>query len=325
MNKFMKACLLVSLLLLMLHGGVASPKKVDTITINKSISPKTVLGLKCLKFFSKYNRLKQHKAFAYAREADTNKEECAYAFGYKNTQGAEDEAIKLCRQFILNSECKLIDLDGKFLVKDNDFSLLTPLNKTKMTKDDEKKLLDKASTLINGSCLKFFQKYLKEPGHKIFLYGVKNNKFVCAKSSGENTLKEAKVDALKYCKKSKCKIFALNTDIIAKATDFNKTIIPIVKIKLTDTIYKEYLAKAKSIIKEKSCLLQFKYYLESSQHKAYFITNSQNNTQACGRSEEKDNPEAAKREALKNCNKMTINKNINSKCKLYNLDFKFFN
>ncbi len=312
-------------------------KKIVLLSIVSALyadmTPENVLGVGCLKgYHDRYKSKQDHKVFVFAREEKTGKDRCTWNYGYDSVVDAKKESLKDCQKYNLNAECKVVDIDGKFIAKEGDFSYITPPNNTPLTKEESKKLLDDASQLLLGSCITFFKKYLKDKEHKVFTYSLDpDGKYACSKSVG-NSLDSIKISSLKNCNKyrktkgdkspkSECKIFAQDRKIVAKASDYGVKIIPKSDKYLSTSEYESYLNSAKAIINEGPCLYQFKYYLRGTQHQAYYLANGKGGVQACGRSEDEFSPKIAQESAFKKCQAMVKKKSLKATCHLYATNF----
>ncbi len=299
-----------------------------------NIKPENVISASCLKSYQKtYQTLKTHKAFSYARESKTGKDRCGWGYGYNNIEDAKKSAMKQCAKHHLNAECMIVDVDGKFLVKKGDFSFIAPPNNTPLSTKEEEALINEAKMLIQGNCLPFFKKYLKENGHKVFAYSLDGDgKYACGKSTKSAVLKIAEKNSLNACKKNKnkrgenrpkspCKPYAHGNKIILKSSDFGITLTAKSDKYLSSEEYKNYLNKSKEIINEGPCLYQMKYYLRGSQHQAYYLAVDKEGKQVCGRAEGAFTPQVAKDKALKKCQKSVKKNNLKATCKLYAQNF----
>jgi len=121
-----------------------------------------VLGVDCLKSYKDiYLPAKNHKAFIYAREKDTDKDRCVWWFGVSSLDEAIKGSMKKCQTYMLNAECMLVDTEGVFKVKDGTFTPINPPDDTPLSKDEKEILVKKAKNFILGNCYPFFvDKYL---------------------------------------------------------------------------------------------------------------------------------------------------------------------
>jgi ankyrin repeat protein len=300
------------------------------LLLQATVSPENVLADKCLKDYETiYKKQKKHKAFVYAREAKTGKDRCSWNYGSDTPENAKKRALQSCRKYQLNAECKVIDIDGKYLVKKNDFSYIEPVPNLSLSDDEKKRLMKEAEEIIIGKCLPFFKKYLAKKAHKAFAYSLDDNgKYVCGEFSGATLLTAAKRSAIAACQrnrpKNECKIYAENNKIVLSPSDFNVKIIKKSQKMLSSKEYQALLDKAKEIINEGACLYQMKYYLRDSEHKAYYLANDlKKHKQACGRDENAFSPKIAKQNARKKCQAHVKKLKLDATCKLYavNLDF----
>lgn len=300
------------------------------------MQPEQVLAKNCLNSYkNSYLEQKEHKAFVYARESDTGKDRCGWGYGYATVEEARNGAMKQCADFQLNAECKIIDVDGVYLVKSGDFSPITPPDNTLLTEAEEEQLLEEARSLIRGNCLPFFKDYLKDKGHKVFAYSLDaDGKYACGKTYQHTTLIAAQNGAIKGCQdnknqrgnmkpKSPCKHYAQGNKILLTQKDFGMVLVPKSNRYLSSEEYSEYLSKAKEIISDGPCVFQMKYYLRSKEHAAYYLAQDENGVQACGRSEDAFTPTVAKANASQKCEAMVKKKKLKATCKLVAANFDF--
>jgi len=197
------------------------------------IPPESVLTKNCLNsYLNTYKSQTDHKAFVYARENDTGKDRCGWGYGYESVQEAKKGAMKQCTSFGLNAECIIVDADGKYLLKEGDFSTISQPDDTPLTTEEEKKLLSDAKPLIRGNCLPFFKDYLKDKGHKAFAYSLDaDGTYACGKTYNTSTRVVADKGALQSCDnnkqnrgnkkpKSPCKVYAKGNNIVLETKDF---------------------------------------------------------------------------------------------------------
>jgi len=295
---------------------------------------KNVLAKACLEYYHKYEGQKKHKAFVYAREKETGKDRCNWAYGYVTVEEAIDSAMKNCQSFMLNAECILLYTDGIFKVADGTFTPLKPVDDTPLSDEEKKKFSEEAKSLILGNCSPFFTKnYLEANGHKSFGYSIDaNGHYACGYSYGNQTEKISKKRAMKSCEdnklkrgkkapKSPCKVYATNKQILLNAKDFGIDIEKKEEVFLSSEVYSKKLAQAKEMIDDGACLLQMKYYLRGEMQQAYYFAKD-NGKQACGREEGAFTLKQAKEKAKKSCEKMAKEQKIKAKCKLFAQNFE---
>jgi len=298
------------------------------------VAPENILTQNCLNsYLNTYKSQKDHKAFVYAREADTGKDRCGWGYGHATVQEARKGAMKQCTGFHLNAECIIIDVDGKYLVKDGDFSPISQPDNTPLTKVEKEKLIKEAKSLIRGNCLPFFKDYLKDKGHKVFGYSLDTDgKYACGKTYKNATLVAAQKGAIQGCKdnknkrgkekpKSPCKLYAKGNKILLTEKDFGIDKLLKSDRVLSDEAFNLALKKAKTMIKDGPCLFQMKYYLRGSEHQAYFLGQDKDGKQVCGRSEGELSINEALSKALKACNAKIREENLEAKCTLIAKDF----
>lgn len=305
------------------------------LLLSADMLPQNVLAKTCLDSYKNtYPAQKNHKAFAYARERDTDKDRCTWANKHSSIQDAIDSAMKHCQSFALNAECKLVDTDGVFKVADGTFNPLLPIDDKPLTQSGKEALKKEAKTLILGNCLPFFSKnYLSAKGHKSFGYSIDSNgNYACGYSYSSQTRNISKKRALKSCNenklkrgkkapKSACKSYAVANKILLKEADFGIKADVKKDIYLSSEQYSKMLASAKEIIDDGACLMQMKYYLRGKEHQAYYLA-KHDGKQACGRKEGGFTLEVAKDQAKKNCEKMAKKNSIAGQCKLLAQNFE---
>ncbi|WP_299874547.1 ankyrin repeat domain-containing protein [uncultured Cocleimonas sp.] len=297
-------------------------------------APENIMAKHCLDAYqTKYKKLKKHKAFVYAREEETGKDRCQWHHGSKDVDTAKKEALKSCAKHQLNAECFVVDADDEYIVKEGNYSLITPADKTPLSKEQKAALMAEAKTLILGNCLAFYETFLKDIEHRVFTYSLDaDGKYACGKSFGGN-LQTVKQSALTACKRNKakrgknapksdCKVYSTNKEILLSASDFGINITPKSDKYLSSEEYTRYLNQAREIVNEGPCLFQFKYYLRGSQHQAFYLANDKQGKQACGRAEGAFSPELANEEALKKCQANVKKKKLKASCKLYAKNFE---
>jgi len=297
-------------------------------------APETVLTDKCLSAYqNKYKNRKVNKAFVYAREEDTGKNRCQWHYGADDVETAKDRALQACAKYQLNAECIFVDVNGEYLVKDGDFTTITPIDKTPLSASAKDALITEASQLLAGNCLAFFEKYLKDKEHRVFAYAIDaDGKYACGKSRGGN-LVSVRLSALKACDrnikkrrkkapKSECRIYAENKSILLNANDYGVTL----SEKSTKTLSKEeydaLLNQAQQHINKGPCVFQMKYYLRAKQHQAFFLATDDAGKQSCGWTEGAFSPEIAEKEALEKCKTNVKKQNLKASCELLAKNFE---
>ena len=307
-----------------------------TYMLQAEVLPKNILAKSCLNsYLHAYKSKKDHKAFVYAREKETDKDRCNWSYGYASTEEAIDSAMKGCQSVLLNAECMLVDTDANFTVEDGLFSTLKPVDNTPLSTNEIDILMKEAKSIIRGNCLPFFEKYLNINEHKSFGYSVDvDGKYACGYSYSNQTEKISKKQAIKSCEdnkrkrgtkapKSSCKVYATNKQVLLHANDYGIDLASKTDNKLTQDEYDVLLLKAKTLIKDWPCLIQFKYYLKSGQHNAYYLAKSNDGKEVCGRSEDAFTLDVAKQKAQKSCETRAKEQHIKNECKLIAKDFDF--
>ncbi|MCF6245532.1 MAG: hypothetical protein L3J43_10925 [Sulfurovum sp.] len=306
-----------------------------SLWLHADMSPQHVLTKNCLNSYkSSYLSQADHKAFVYAREPKTDKNRCNWGYGYVSRQEAIDSAMKGCQSVMLNAECILVDTDGKFDVKDGTFSRLTPVDETPLSKAQIETFMKEAKDVILGNCYPYFEKYLNANEHKSFGYSVDaNGNYACGYSYQNQSENISKKQAIKSCKdnklkrgnktpKSACKVYATNKKVLLTAKDYDLKPLP-KPLKMSPVVYDKKLKKAEEIITNLPCRIQFKYYLKSKAHHAYYVVQGKDTEQMCGRSEGAFSRETAKQKAKESCEKHALEKQIKGECKLLSVDFEF--
>jgi hypothetical protein len=277
---------------------------------------------------------KNHKAFVYAREKDTDIDRCNWAYGHTNSKDAIESAMKGCQSYVLNAECIVVDIDGDFSVKEGQFTPIEPVDDRPLSKQEKKSLEEEAKKVIRGNCLPFFTKnYLDAKGHKSFAYSVdKNGYYACGYAYKSPTKNSSDKIAIDSCEKNKakrgkkrpktpCKVYAVAHTILLKPKDFGVTSIQKKKIFLSSKEYNKRLNQAKRFIDDGACLLQMKYYLRGEQEQAFYFAKS-DGKQACGRYDSALALDAAKSEAKNRCEAMAKRRGIKKECKLIAENFE---
>ncbi len=202
----------------------------NIIMANSNITLETVMYGNCLNSYEKkYIKSSKNKAFAYAMQSN-GKSSCGWGNKYKTIEEARDAALKYCNKRKLNVECKVIDENGKLIVKEGDFIPIVPKSNRYLSKDEYTKYLENGKEIINSSkCLTSFKFYLRGKQHQSFYFArdSKGNE-VCGKSNNKFSIQEAKSFALSECNKDLkkknvnaiCKPYAINFEIVGKAEDF---------------------------------------------------------------------------------------------------------
>ncbi len=306
-------------ILLMTHSGhVLADSKAES-----------VMFMSCLKSYNgAYQSHKKHKAFSYARDDEEGKDRCGWNYGSDSAEHAEESALKQCAQVAINAECKILDIDGKWVAKDDDFSAIAQPDNKPLKKEQQQALMDTAKGVVMGNCLPFFKEHLKAKGYKVYSYAIDDNgNYACGRSYKNNSLKVAIKRGIKSCgdnkkkrgkkaPKNKCMAYAHGNKIVMQPDDFGVTFSPKLAKKLSDAEYIAKLQQAEEIL-QKSCLFQFKYYLRSKQHNAFYIARDKKGKLNCGRSEDQFSLKIAKSVAEKKCKEAVKKSKLESSCKLY--------
>ena len=305
------------------------------VYLEAGMSPDNVLAKNCLNSYkNSYLSQRDHKAFVYARERDTGKDRCNWAYGYSSIEEAIESAMKGCQSVVLNAECKVVDKDGLFDVSEGAFTKLVPIDDTPLGKEERAALHQEAKGVIRGNCLPFFEKnYLSAKGHKAFAYSIDaNGNYACGYAYGHSLIEASKKQAIKSCgdnklkrgnkaPKSPCKVYAVDKKIVLSLSDLGIDIEPKKDRFLSSDEYDKQLSLAKEIIGGGGCLMHMKYYLRGKTQQAFYFAKS-GTKQACGRKEEAFTMKQAKVEAKKSCEKMASQKEIRSGCKLLAVNYE---
>ncbi len=296
--------------------------------------PEEVLFKSCLANYNgTYASFSEHKAFAYARDDDASLDRCTWSYGTTTVKEAEKSALKECSRIAFSAECKIIDSDGHWLVDKEDYPQIQQSKKITLSKQEIQQIMGTAKNIIQGNCLPFFKDHLKAEGFKAFSYSMDaNGNYACGRTYSNNTPQIASQQSITGCQdnkkkrgnkapKSQCVVYAEGNEIILSEKDFNFAITPKTDRYLTSNEYDSRLQQAKQTL-EKSCLFQFKYYLRSKDHNAFYVARDKDGEFLCGRSENAFSPGIAKSQALEKC-KAAITKSKNkAECKLFALNFE---
>ena len=187
--------------------------------------PENVLGANCLKDYqTKYLKIEGHKAFAFGRDKATGKVGCGWSYGYENIEETKTVAVKQCAKYISQTHCKVVDIDGQFMLEQKSKDFLDKL----INKTEKSKVVELAKSAIVGNCLPFFNGYLKDKEIKVFAYAIDaDGKHACGKTHNHTSLKLAREIALKSCEKNKvekgkngptspCEIYAEGNRLLLK-------------------------------------------------------------------------------------------------------------
>ncbi|MCF6243437.1 MAG: hypothetical protein L3J43_00180 [Sulfurovum sp.] len=296
------------------------------------VAPENILLQKCLfTYTTHYKYLKGDKAFAYARVALGEEDTCTWAHKATSPKDAKSIALKVCKQENINAECKIVDLNNKWLVQEGDFSTVIPPDNTPLPSENIKQLKTKAKTIVLGECLSLFNTHLQDKGHKVFAYSVdEDGAFTCGVSREQQTLRQAAIIANKICEKQKismntkapkhpCLSLSDGKKILVSAKDYNITLHQKTNKLLTTPSYNTYISKANKHFSG-SCLTQYKYFLRIKDHKAFYFAKSTAGKVVCSYSFNQFTINAAKKSARKKCETAAKFKKITQKCQLYSLD-----
>ncbi len=306
-----------------------------SLWLSADMLPQNVLAKNCLNSYeNSYLSQKDHKAFAYAREKETDKDRCNWGYGYATKEEAIDSAMKGCQSVMLDAECMLVDSDGKFSVKDDAFTTLTPVDDKPLSHEEIATRMEEAKPIILGNCLPFFEKYLGAGEHKSFAYSVDASRhYACGYSYSNQTENLSKKQAIKSCEdnkakrgkkapKSQCKVYATNKRVWLSEQDYDMKPLPKVKV-LSAKAYEANLKQAQELIRSKACVMQYKYYLKSKAHNAYYLVQDDEGKQMCGRWDGALTLDVAKQKAKESCEKYAMEKHIKGICQLIGVDLEF--
>ena len=197
-------------------------------------TPENILHGTCLNsYFKRYLPLQGYKAFAYARNTKTSQDSCGWYAGNRSIHIAEQEALKECRKKYVKASCAIVDSNGIFIAKEQDFIQVTPPNLKPISTKWKKILYGEAKKVLQGNCLPFFEQYLKEREHKAFAYSLdREGRYACGKAVKNSSIKSAKINALNACERDKvkrdtnmphtqCRIYAENRQVFLYPKDFS--------------------------------------------------------------------------------------------------------
>ena len=272
-----------------------------------------------------YRYLKGDKAFAYARVKLGEKDYCVWSHKATSEENAKNSALQACRQQPIDAQCKIVDVNGKWSVKDGAFSMIIPADNTPLSQMQYKKLTNQAKDIVLDECLSLFYTHLQDKGHKVFAYSVdEDGRYACGASKEHQTLRTAALAALKVCEeqrrfmkkkapKNPCLSFCDGKKILANAEHFKIALHKKANRYMRQDTYLAYVKNAKQYLSD-FCLTQYKYYLRDKEHKAFYIAQDTQGNVVCGRSVNKFTIASAKNHALKLCEKSVKTKRLQATC-----------
>jgi len=298
------------------------------------VAPKNILLQKCLFSYAKiYKILKGHKAFAYARVSLGEKDYCAWSQETNNVENARKFALNGCKQAHIDAPCKIIDIDNKWLVQEEDFSRIEPPDNTPLSQKELDALTSKTKNILVGKCIPLFQEHLHHRGHKVFAYSIdKEGQYACATAKEQETLRQAAIIALDKCEKKRtsmekkapkhrCLSLSDGRNILIGARDFNLTLNAKSNLPLSIQKYQDLIQKATPLLSD-ACLSQYKYYLRGKEHKAFYVAKDVKGNSACGQSINQFTIKAAKAHALTQCHISAKVNKVKTPCTLFSLNLR---
>ena len=213
-------------ILALLLGALSSPLALAEQT------PEETIYKNCLSYYhGAYSSLKEHKAFAYARDDVKGNDSCAWSYGKTSATEASSEALQTCSKKELNAKCHIVDNDGKWTAKKGAFTVLdkrtSPLDPVQI--EAQMKI---AKETIKGNCLPFFKQHLEAEGHKAFSYALSDKgHYACGRTYSNQTPQVAASGAIQGCEDNKakrgkkvpttkCLVFAQGNEIVMTVNDF---------------------------------------------------------------------------------------------------------
>jgi hypothetical protein len=206
----------------------------------------TLMSGVCLKSYkTSYTEKKNNKSYAFVRD-NNDKETCGWSYNTKAPKEAAKIALAQCEKGRvkkqIGSSCKTIDIHGELVAKSPDF---TPYEADKsspvLSGIELDALHDKAMDMLTKrDCRSMFRKYLKQKGHKVFVYTVGNRGLYLHCSMANRAVQgSAEKIAFKDCEKARskdrylkkftpdCKLFAKGDTLLVTPEDYGLTVEPL--------------------------------------------------------------------------------------------------
>ena len=277
---------------------------------------------------NRYSPLPTHRAFAFALDHKTGKQRCGWVYGEKSAERAREVAVTQCASNPIDATCHVVDLNGKWVARAQDFTVIESPETTPATNAQKKAMLDTARPLVKGNCHPFLATYLEQEGHKSFAYSIDTaGQYACGMAVKQMTVQASVNKAIDACDRNKqkrgqrapdaaCQIYATGDNILLTASSYGLGAPPPQLPTLTDQEYRTYVDQAADVLSG-SCHFAFKSYIRGKAHKAFYYAMDINGNGACGNTVGAFTEELARQNALTKCEQSSTKKNVQATCKLY--------
>ena len=286
---------------------------------------------KCLAAYaSRYEKLQQHKAFAYAVNYATGAEFCGWAKNEKSAEAAKDSALAGCNERDIGATCFAVDVNHEWVAQVKDFTAIEPAPEELEYSDIEDRL-ESVERFVLAECSKLLKVYLEKPGHKAFAYAVDDSgQYACGESHQALLSKVAEANAIKGCVENKnekdytgtdpeCRILAVNHDFFESAESYGfSKLLPEYK-KHNSASGEPLRLEARSVLEE-ACHYQFRGFVEYRIPKAYYYAMDETGASVCGWADHAFDDEQAQAKAQKMCEHSRVESGVSSPCKLFALN-----
>ena len=197
-----------------------------------------------------------------------------------------------------------------------------------LSEAERQQLLSEAKPLLRKECFRQFERYLDAPGSKSFFYAIDGEgRYACGNSSRQEDRQVADDAALADCLRDRsrrgarmpkitCRQYARENDLLLTQRDFGLEITPLASRALTPEEFRAAIDTAEAVLGVK-CLAEFKLYLNSEGHKAFYYARDRQGRYACGSADAAIADSAAQRVALKHCDTHRDKEKVQTNCKLY--------
>lgn len=193
---------------------------------------------------------------------------------------------------------------------------------------ERQQLISEAKPLLRNECFRLFEQYLDEAGQKSFFYSIDQvGRYACGKSAKQDTRAMADDAALAACLRDKsrrgarmpnltCRAYARENEVLLSQADFGLEIVPAQVQELSPEATRGLIEAAGEILGVK-CLAEFKLYIASQGHKAFYYAMDEKGSYACGSADHAIAASAAHKVALKHCDTHRDKQKVQASCKLY--------